>query len=177
MPSGNEAVNSSQAANICATCFAFSFFICRPVSPTELARSILNLATTTPMSSRQQHRRCAACLRCCVRVPVRITKGREGTRFVTPLPGQQQPRKTGVAVLGPAHAPLLPSSVTPSDTSASVCGSGTSMSVCAAKQQRGRGGGGGLFSARRRACCRPAEGQHVDTFPPFPRGVVYGAYP
>ena len=25
--------------------------------------------------------------------------------------------------------------------------------------------------------CRPAEGQHVDTFPPFPRGVVYGAYP
>jgi len=24
--------------------------------------------------------------------------------------------------------------------------------------------------------CHPAEGQHVDTFPPFPRGVVYGAY-
>ena len=25
--------------------------------------------------------------------------------------------------------------------------------------------------------CHPAEGQHVDTFPPFPHGVVYGAYP
>ena len=25
--------------------------------------------------------------------------------------------------------------------------------------------------------CHPAEGQHVDTFSPFPRGVMYGAYP
>ena len=39
--------------------------------------------------------------------------------------------------------------------------------------RKGRGGRG--VSARRRTRCRPAEGQHVDTFPPFPRGVVYGA--
>ena len=39
-----------------------------------------------------------------------------------------------------------------------------------------QGKGGGEPSARRRTCCRPAEDQHVGTFPPFPRGVVYGSY-
>ena len=47
-----------------------------------------------------------------------------------------------------------------------------SVSVCAANSgEKGEGGERGL-SARRRTGCRPAEDQQVDTFPPFPRGVV-----
>ena len=49
--------------------------------------------------------------------------------------------------------------------------------VCRCVRQNSSEEGEGGGSARRRTCCRPAEGQHVDTFPPFPRGVVYGAYP
>ena len=42
-------------------------------------------------------------------------------------------------------------------------------------------GGRGIFRQDWRLegvlVCHPAEGQHVGTFPPFPHGVVYGAYP
>ena len=64
----------------------------------------------------------------------------------------EKDRRSGSAEA--AHAPLPPSSVALSDTSALVCGSGTSMSVCAAKPRRRitsnrewaqavKGGGGG----------------------------------
>ena len=52
---------------------------------------------------------------------------------------------------------------------------------CAHKRTTEIWGGGVIF--RRDSIlegvlvCRPAEGQHVDTFSPFPRGVMYGAYP
>ena len=50
------------------------------------------------------------------------------------------------------------------------------MPVCAANSSEKGEGGAGL-STRRCTGCRHAEDQHVDTFPPFPREVVYGAYP
>ena len=50
------------------------------------------------------------------------------------------------------------------------------VGVCG-EQRRERGRRGKGLSARRRTGCRPAEDQHVGTFPPFPRGVVYGACP
>ena len=82
--------------------------------------------------------------------------------------------------------PPLREAVTPRDTGMSVCGSGTSMpvsGVCTDQQQIHGGGGGGGGAFRQDSvlegvlACHPAEGQHVGTFQPFPRGVVYGAYP
>ena len=76
----------------------------------------------------------------------------------------------------PVCAPPLsgaPETVTPSDTSMSVRGREWHqyVGVCG-EQRRERGRRGKGLSARRRTGCRPAEDQQVDTFPPFPRGVV-----
>ena len=56
-----------------------------------------------------------------------------------------------------------------------MCGSGTSVSVCAQTNNK-TWGGGGIFRQdsvlEGVLVYHPAEGQHVDTFSPFPRGVV-----